>query len=297
MYKLIQVFFILISVCCSHLQAQPFVDIATFQHITLKNSSATSNKTNAVAEGSWDFAASNIPWKIDSSNLLVVSPSFEYRSVVNDVTISDAFYRTAYLPVTYVRTFKNRKNRLSLTGIYRFNADTRLKFGSNNDQAGALALFYHQHSARLTYKVGIYYNQEFFRDQWIPFLGVDYHINDRLMLFCLLPRYLILDYTLIPSLHSGFWFRGIDESYRYRTNGPNDYFRVTEGYLRWYIDYYIPNTLLVASMALGHTAQRNYSYEIDGEIYKTFPEGTLMFQAGIALRFVVDPLFKTQRKP
>jgi hypothetical protein len=290
-------FFILNIVSWSCLQGQPFVDIANFQHIALKQSPESVAKKNTVAEGSWDLALLNIPLKIDSSNLLVISPGFEYRSVINDETNPDAFYRTAYLPVTYVRTFKDRKSKLSLTGIYRFNADTRLKFGSNNDQAGALALFYHQHSAKLTYKAGLYYNQEFFKDQWTPFLGVDYHINDRLMLFCLLPRYLMLDYTLIPSLHSGFWFRGIDESYRYRTNGPNDYFRVTEGYLRWYIDYYIPNTLLVASMALGHTAQRNYSYEIDGEIYKTFPEGTFMFQAGIALRFVVDPLFKTQRKP
>jgi hypothetical protein len=297
MRLLFTLFFILISVTFGRLHAQPFVDIATFQHISLKNSSATNEKTNAIAEGSWDLAMLNIPWRIDSSNLLVVSPGFEYRSVINDETISDAFYRTGYLPVTYVRTFKNRKNRLSLTGIYRFNADTRLKFGSNNDQVGVLALFYHQRSARLTYKAGLYYNQEFFNDQWIPFIGVDYHISKRLMLFSMLPRYLILDYTVAPALHCGFWFRGIDESYRYLTNGPKDYFRVTEGYLRCYADYYIPNTLFVATLAAGHTLQRRYNYGVDSDVYETFPEGTFMLQAGIALRFVTDPLFKTQRTP
>lgn len=292
MRKLVCLFFILISGMTT---AQPFIDIASFQHITLKKSGITNKKTNAIAEGSWDLAMINLPLTIDSSNVLVFSPSFEYRSELNDTLLNDAFYRTLYFPLTWVHTFHNKKSKLSLTGIYRYNADTRLVFGNNNDQIGIAAIYYHKSSEKLTWKTGLYYNQEFFHDQWIPFLGLDYHITDRLMIYSLLPRYFVADYTLTPSLHTGLWFRGIDESYRYLSNGPKDYFRVTEGYIRTFLDYYIPDTHFVITLAAGHTLQRHYNHKSEGVLYKTFPEGAYMLQAGIAFRFVTDQQFRTQR--
>lgn len=276
--------------------AQPYLDLAATQHISFKNSGITSKKTNANAEGSWDLIWLNIPLKIDSSNMLLLSPEFEYRAVINDENIHDAFYRTAYLPITYIHTFPS-KNRLSLTGIYRYNADTRTSFSNKNDQIGFAGIFYKKQSDRLTWKAGLYFNQEFFNNQWIPFLGIDYHFNNRLMVTCLLPRYLLLDYTFTPSIHGGLWFRGLDESYRSKSDNVSDYYRVTEGYLRAYLDYYIPKTKLVVTAGIGHTLQRKYRYGYAGGVYETFPEGALLFHTGLAMRFITDKNFRTQREP
>lgn len=286
--------FILISVA-GNCAAQPFVDIATFQHISLENSGASGKKTNATTEGSWDLAMLNLPFKIDSTHLLVFSPGYEYRSEINDEQLPDAYYHTLYFPLTYLHTFKGSKNQASLTGIYRYNTDTRNDFGSKNDQYGILGIFYHRQNENLSYKMGLYVNEEFFHTQYIPFVGIDYHISKRLTLFSLLPRYLVLDYTLSPALHTGFWYRGIDESYRLLTNVKGDYYRVKEIYLRAYADYYIPHTRLVFTLAAGHTVSRQYSYREAGTIYKIYPEGAFVLQAGLAFRFVTDPLFRTQR--
>jgi hypothetical protein len=194
-----------------------------------------------------------------------------------------------------MHSIKNSRYKFSLTGIYRYNSDAYVKFSKTNDQTGGALIVYRKQSKNLTYKAGIYYNKEFFGNLWIPFLGIDARIGERLFIWALLPRALMADYRLIPSLHTGIAFRGIEESYRIGSNELTNYFRPNEGYLRLYFDFYIPRTMLVATAGVGHTLRRRYIYGNELGEYVTFPKPKFILQGGISMRIVTDKRFATQR--
>lgn len=283
---------LLVFVCQTH--AQPYLEVASAQIYKFSPSGIREGENIRNTSSDWFTASLSIPWKMDSSDILLFSPGFEYRTITEPESQSE-FYRTLNFPLTWIHNIRNSKYKFSLTGIYRFNGDTRLKFDNHTDQMGGAFILYRKQSENLTYKAGIYYNREFFGDLWIPFLGIDARISERFYIWALLPRSLMADFMIIPSLHTGIAFRGVQESYRLRRNEVFDYFMPNEGYLRLYFDYYIPKTIFVLSAGAGHTLQRRYYYGNDQHEIETLPDGGFILSAGLSMRIVTDKRFATQR--
>jgi hypothetical protein len=291
--KLLPACFLLISL---HSYSQPYLELVSAQfHIFLAGSGDDPVITDKDCSD-WFAASISAPWQMDSNNVLLFSPSFEYRSI-KESSFSATGYRTLYFPLTWMHAFKNSRYKFSLTGIYRYNSDAYVNFGRDNDQTGGALIIYRKQSENLTYKAGIYYNKEFFGNLWIPFLGLDARIGERIFIWALLPRALMADYTLLSSLHTGIAFRGIEESYRIGTSELTDYFRPNEGYLRLYFDYYIPHTMLVATAGAGHTLRRRYYYGNELKEFETLPKPKFILQGGLSMRIVTDKRFVTRRKP
>ena len=279
------------------ISAQPYLDIATVQASGFPISGIYKGKNQTKITNDWWLANFNLPFKINSRNLILLSPGWEQRSFVNKDQDDVANYETMYLPVTFRHTLNDSSMTVSGTAIYRFNKARYVAFDSESDMFGGALLFTKKTSAKFTWKVGVYYNREFFGDYWLPLLGVDWQATDRLFIFGLLPKNFVIDYRLSNHFHTGFSYKGVQESYRENTEG--SYFKITDGQVKLFTDYYFSKIPIVITLEAGQTLSSKYTYRQEQneseKIY--YPAENMLFRVGISYRFVTNKMFVTPQTP
>ena len=139
-------------------------------------------------------------------------------------------------------------------------------------------------SSKLSLKGGVYYNKEFFGNNFLPLLGCDWKANDRLNIFGLLPNNLFVDYKISNKFHSGFIYKGITSSFRLKESNDYDYVLPEEGQLKLFVDYYITKNI-VLNFEGGHTVARNYGFGFLNEkaVPADFNDGYIL-KAGLYYR-------------
>ena len=81
---------------------------------------------------------------------------------------------------------KNPKWRTTLLVLPKINSDYK-DISTDDMQMGGVAMFSYKKKDNLKYHFGLYYNREFFGDYFLPLLGIDWKINQRMNLFGDLP--------------------------------------------------------------------------------------------------------------
>lgn len=145
-------------------------------------------------------------------------------------------------------------------------------FESKYFQLGGVALHTHQLSKNFACKFGLYYNREFFGNFFMPLVGLDWQINDNLLLYGTLPGNLQLHRILTPSLAASVSYASPSGSLLLE-NG-SDYIRIGKSFppnavvsadVHWTI--FSP---LVLKVSVGHTLWRSYGkYDVDHVQYET----------------------------
>lgn len=286
-------FILIFLLFTSAVSAQPYLDIATVQASGFPISGIYKGKSLTRITNDWWLANFNLPFKINSRDLILFSPGWEQRSFVNKDQDDVANYETVYFPVTYRHTLNDTSIILSATGIYRFNKARYVSFDSESEMFGGALLFTKKVSSKFVWKAGVYYNKEFFGDYWLPLFGVDWQVNDKFFITGILPKNLILDYRLSPHFHMGFSYKGIQESYR--ENKDDSYFKITDGQVKLFVDYYFSKIPIVLTFEAGQTLSSKYEFQPDqnkpGVVY--YPEENMLFRGGISYRFVTNKAFIT----
>ena len=209
-------------------QAQYFIDILSFnrQAYNIPNGAQTSDL----------FVNAFIPKVLKSGNTFFVRAHYEKLDLKNDSL--SASYSSVTLPVGMQVQLKNPKWKFTGLIIPKIaGADLGAAF-SNVFQFGAYSLFTVTESEKFRYKFGLYYNREFFGNFFVPLVGIDWKVSDRLTIYGTLPNSMKFSYAVAPSrVITGIAFRSLTRSFR--GEDVNTFVRYNELQLKTFVDFYI----------------------------------------------------------
>ena len=265
------------------LKAQPFLDIASVYY---QYSAADKPVNKNTVYTDLLSASLTLPFKVDS-DYIVVNPVYENFSLTFPLTFVDRQYHTVYLPLTLLHRW-NARWKTAFVFIPRFTWQPDMRKRTRDMQYGGALLTSYQRKPTLKYKIGLYYNSEYFGPFFMPLLGIDWNINSKWNLFGVLPGSMNLEYKFSRLMHAGILFRSITNSYR--TLGDN-FIRINDNHLKFFLDFYLTKNNVITAEA-GHTLFREYKsgQRISGETdyYKMNVTDGLLFRVGYSFRIRTD---------
>jgi Domain of unknown function (DUF6268) len=230
------------------LVAQPFIDIANIKYTNSPNTGLVNQNKNDVKILYYGIGT-NIPLQFNNKkDAVIFSPFFETWSS-NIINNKRQNYYSVALPVSLSKTIPYTKWSFLLTGIIRMNDSSINK--KTNMQVGGAFIVSKKSNENLTWKLGLYVNNELFGLFVMPLAGIDWRINTRNNLFGILPGNLTYEHKINEHFYYGANFRAITNSY----TKSNSYWRIDENQLGLYLDTYF-NKNLVLNVEAGHSLFR-----------------------------------------
>jgi hypothetical protein len=261
-------------------KAQYFVDIFSFnrQAYNIPSGAQTSDL----------FVNAFIPKVLENGNIFFVRAHYEKLDLKNDSLSAD--YSSITIPLGMQVQLKNPKVKFTGLIIPKIaGADLGAEF-SDVFQIGAYSLFTVTESEKFRYKFGLYYNREFFGNFFVPLVGIDWKVSDRLTIYGTLPNSMKFSYAVAPSrVNAGLAFRSLTRSFR--GEDVNTFVRYNELQFKTFFDFYITKKNVVfveGGYFLGKTPLLYNNSDVKTPLPsnllkegKAFP----VFNAGWALRF------------
>jgi hypothetical protein len=286
--KILGCILLLASVCTTTQGlSQPYLDIVNVRY---QMSPQTGNSTREDLVNSFRYfnASFNVPvqFKKDSS-VLVFSPFFDRWDIeVQSENVSPV--HSIALPLTFIRRL-NQRWTAAMTAIVRWNGHAS-GFVSQNFQAGGALLFTYQKRPKLSYKAGLYYNNEFFGHFFVPLVGIDWRIDDQNNLFGVLPGNLTFERKLSKWFYYGATFRAFSNSYKMDDQGltgPPPFIRIEDNQVGAFADLYVSKGFLL-NAEIAQSVFRRYRFGYEGDYRKYFfsPKirESVVFKVAIAYR-------------
>lgn len=228
--------------------AQPYLDIAKLKYTNSPNTGLLNQNKNDVKLRYFSFET-NLPLQFNNKkDAIIFSPFFENWSskIYSD---NRQIYYSIALPVTLSIKVPYTKWAVLLTGIIRMNDSSINK--KSKMQIGGAFMVSNKRNENLTWKLGIYVNNELFGLFVMPLIGIDWRINEKNNLFGVLPGNLTYEHKINNRFYYGANFRAITNSYG-KSNG---YWRIDENQLGLYLDTYFTKNL-VFNIEVGHSVFR-----------------------------------------
>jgi hypothetical protein len=158
-------------------------------------------------------------------------------------TIKDRFLSSALLQLGYNKKLGDKWQAL-LVALPKLSSDFK-DISSEDFQYGGILLFTYTKNIKLKYKVGMYYNQEFWGPFIVPLLGFDWQPNDRWDIFGSLPISATASYHLTEKFNTGLYFQAPTSSYRLSENDRSAYLARATNELYWFNEYYITKNIVL----------------------------------------------------
>lgn len=274
--------------------SQPYVDVVSFNcqtfSSTYKDNSKGKNKTDDY------FLNFFLPKEFKNGNTLLIRLNSEMISstITPDSSYTSKLYNVS-LPLGFQFLSKNKKWKTVLIGIPKIATDFKDAVDSYDYQYGGIFLENYVHSEKLKIKAGLYYNREAFGNFFMPLLGLDWKVSDRLNLYGILPTSYKVEYAFVKNkLYAGVNFRSLTRSFRLSKAQSLDYVRYNEIQLKLFVDYFIYKKVLIFG-ELGYSVGKSpwqYTYNTKIEtlrnpVYtplKSYP----VFNIGVAYRIRLD---------
>lgn len=241
------------------IHAQPYFDVVTLRGSIAPDAGLLNRKHAPVSYNQW-MAGVIMPFasKKDSSKWVVGAITERWQ--VNDTAIKDLPHavQSLFFPITFIKPLSN-KWTIALSAIPRWNGNAADLF-NNSFQMGGVALAAYKKSPSLTYRIGVYYNSEFFGPFVIPLLGFDWRMSNKDNLFGVLPQILTYEHRVSKRLSWGAVYRMHNTSYRVGTLNQSlipNFFRINEMQLHLTADAYLSKNLLL-NIEAGHSLFRRY---------------------------------------
>ncbi len=264
-------------------KAQPFLDLASAYY---QYSAADKPMHNNTVYTDLASVALTIPLKVDS-DYFVINPVYENFRMTFPLTFVDREFHVGYIPLTWRHRW-NSKWKTAFVFIPKVSSQLNNGFKRSDMQYGGAILTTRQKKETLKYKIGVYYNSEFFNHFVLPLIGIDWNINSKWNLFGVLPGSMNLEYKFRKSMHAGIMFRSITSSYR---TFDYNFIRVNDNHLKLFLDFYLTKNQVI-SIEAGHTILRNYrsGFRKSGEVdyYEMNVTDGYLFRISYALRLRTD---------
>ncbi len=229
-------------------KAQPYIDLVYLKFANSPNSGLINQNKNEINIQYYNTGI-NLPLQFNhKKDAVIFSPYYEkWSSKINNQCRQH--YDGIGLPVTLLKTIPNSKWGILLTGILRLN-DSSI-YAKGRMQIGAAFISSYKKNDNLTWKLGLYINNELFGLFVMPLVGLDWKINEKNNLFGVLPGNLTYEHKISKHLYYGANFRAITNSFA-KTSG---YWRIDENLLGLYLDTYFTKNL-VLNVEAGHSLFR-----------------------------------------
>lgn len=228
--------------------AQPYLDIVNLKYTNSPNAGVL-NQNKKDVQIQYFGLGTNIPFQFkNKKDAVIVSPFFENWLTKTDTLNRQSYYSLA-LPVSLSKTIPYTKWAVLITAIIRMNDSTISKDGAW--QAGGAIITSYKRNEKLTWKFGLYVNNEFFDVLVIPLLGIGWRINSRNNLFGVLPGSLTYEHRVNKHFYYGANFRATTNSYAKNIG----YWRIDENQLGIYLDSYLTENIVV-NIEAGHSLFR-----------------------------------------
>ena len=262
---------------------QPFIDIASAYY---QYSAADKPNNNNTVYTDLAGLSLNIPIKIDS-DYIVINPVYENFRMIFPLSFVDREFHVGYLPITWLHRW-DTKWKTAFVFIPRVSSQLDNGIAQHDMQYGGAMLTSYKRKETLKYKIGVYYNSEFFNHFVLPLIGIDWNINSKWNLFGVLPGSMNLEYKFRKSMHAGIMFRSITSSYR---TFDHSFIRVNDNHLKLFLDFYLTKKQVI-SIEAGHSILRNYRSGYrksgDSEYYSMNVTDGYLFRIAYAFRLRTD---------
>lgn len=290
-----RILFVFLLIIPFSLMAQPYIDVAGISYQHSPDAAFFGNTKNVLKTG-YFYCFLNAPLNLNKKNVLLVSPLFERTNLeLNDKKSTGLNLYGAMLGLSYIKTWKNEKWKTILVSVNRISSDFK-NITIKHYQPGVALLVTYDRNPKVKYKLGAYYNSEFFGAFVLPLLGLDWKITDRLIFFGMLPRSMALEYKFNKWFYAGINWKAITNTYRFQSTNANDYFKLEESQVRLFTDIYFTKHI-VLNLEAGHSFLRSYhlrseSQRLSGNPAELDVNEGLLLKAGLYYRFRLDDLKK-----
>lgn len=207
--------------------------------------------TSSLEELSHRGISMNLPLELKNKRTIFLAmPSFEQWQLHKPIApVRQESYQGLALPFGIMQQTADQRWRFTALVLYK---DHDLSRFGNKRQWGTVLLVSRQERPSFSYRLGIYYNKEYFGNFFMPLVGLDWRINDRAALFGTLPGSLNFEHRIGSKWYAGGMFRAITTSFMAT---PFHHYRIDDNRLGAYIDYAFAGPLTI-TVELGHTAGR-----------------------------------------
>ncbi len=237
-------------------KGQPYLDIVNLKYTNSPKAGLINQNKNDILLAYFNIGT-NLPVQFkNKKDAVIFSPFFEtWSSKIKNDNLQN--YYSVALPVSLSKAIPYSKWGILLTGIVRMNDSSINK--KTKIQFGGAFIVSNKRNENLTWKLGIYINNELFGLFVIPLAGIDWRINSRNNLFGVLPANLTYEHKINEHFYYGAIFRTFTNSY-VKTNG---YWRIDENQLGLYLDTYL-NKNFVFNVEAGHSLFRKIRTGVKG---------------------------------
>ena len=277
--------------------AQPFIDIVNIQANyfpkTLYKNGTNNNCSSLFTSGSLF-----LPLKLNPKSIFVVGLDFN-RTQFNysgDTSMSSRLGATS-IQVGLLKQL-SPKFKAMLVAVPKIATDFK-EIDNRDFQMGGALLFTYIKRSSLKFKLGLYYNREFFGNFFMPLLGIDWKVNSNAYIFGVLPGTMNFEYKLKDKkLYTGIAYKCITASYRLSDEYGKYYVR--QGHTFWgdnqikgFLHYYLTKQMIIFA-EVGYAGLHYYQqYNDNNKEVTTIPvyhklKNQLFFSGGIALKIRLD---------
>jgi len=254
--------------------AQPYFDVAGITNWYIPGNSKTDSTSEAYAT-----AFVSVPFNISARSKFIISPYYENRQLKNVYSDSKISLSSIGLPLTW--RYENVDSSWSFiaTLICRINA-SKLNPDENKFQTGGVFLNSFRINPKLKFKLGLYYNREFFANYFVPLVGIEYKMHEKWQLYGVIPNSIKLEYKVSKIIYTGAVIKSITNSYRYGDR--KNYYKIMDNHAGVFADFYFPRNVCLMIEA-GHTVLRNIKNRTDLS-WEESKGNNFIFKAGIYYR-------------
>jgi hypothetical protein len=238
------------------INAQPYVELANinFQTFSAPYQENHSLK-NTTSISTFNFL---LPKELKNGNSLLFRLNGE---TIHSVEKSEIRYSSNLSSISlsfgYQWFSKNKKWKTVVFGIPKVASDFKESISRSSWQYGGLLLENYQLNDKLQLKAGMYYNREVFGNFFVPLLGLDWKVTDRLTFYGIVPTNYKIEYNVVKNkLYTGLNFKSLTRSFQLSKSQNNDYVRFDEVVLKIFADYYVGKNV-VFNGEIGYSIGKN----------------------------------------
>jgi hypothetical protein len=265
--------FLIYIFCWSGAYAQPYLDLGKISYL-YSPLHGLNKKTNPLRSNLYNINLS-LPVELQKNgDALLINPFFEH----NEGRVADRQFHVVSegLSLGFLNKLHRQNWSIYTAFILRRNKEAEKQL-ANDWQYGGVILSSYEKNRFITLKFGLYYNKEFFGNYFMPLAGLYWKINNKNLLFGVLPGNMTYEHKMNERFYLGTVFRAFTSSYRRETIDPcfggdctaKNYLRIDDNQLGIFEEVYLMPKIVFGAEA-GYTVLRRYRFASKGEHTHTF---------------------------
>lgn len=249
------VIILIILTCFNDIVAQPYVEISSFNFQTF----SAPYREDASVENTTNIYALNLllPKQLKNGNAILFRINGEsIHSTTNSNLYASSTVSSVSAAFGFQWVSKNQQFKTTIFTVQKLASDFESPLRNKDWQYGLFLLENYQLNAKVQFKAGMYFNRETFGNFFVPLIGLDWKVSDKIYCYGVLPTNYKIEYAINNKLYTGINFKALTRSFQLSEEKNNDYIRFDEVVLKCFGEYYVAKNL-VFTAEIGYSLGKN----------------------------------------